>query len=144
MRGVTRDQIVELLARRTAAWNAHDAAALAALHAPDGTVASPAGGALEGRDEIERVFRMYFSAFPDATMREEAVLIDGNRAVQVLSFSGTHVGEFFGLAATRRHVEALFASVMTIADGLIVDERRIYDFTGVLIQVGVLKAKPST
>src|SRR5262245_47994134 len=119
MRDVTRDQIVELLARRIAAWNAHDTASLAAMHAPDGTVASPTGGALEGRDEIARVYRKWISAFPDMTIREEAVLIDGNRAVQVLSLSGTHAGEFFGLAATGRHFEVLGASVMTMTDGLI-------------------------
>jgi hypothetical protein len=32
---------------------------------------------------------------------------------------------------------------MTVADGLITEERRIFDFTGVLLQVGVLKAKPA-
>jgi hypothetical protein len=32
---------------------------------------------------------------------------------------------------------------MTITDGLVSEERRIFDFTGVLVQVGVLKAKPS-
>jgi len=32
---------------------------------------------------------------------------------------------------------------MTVADGFVVEERRIYDFTGVLVQVGVLKAKPT-
>jgi hypothetical protein len=29
-----------------------------------------------------------------------------------------------------------------LRDGLIVRERRVYDFTGVLVQVGLLKAKP--
>ena len=28
-------------------------------------------------------------------------------------------------------------------DGLIAEERRIYDFTGLLMQVGVLKGKPA-
>jgi hypothetical protein len=32
---------------------------------------------------------------------------------------------------------------MTVADGLVVDERRIYDFTGVLVPIGVLEAKPT-
>jgi predicted ester cyclase len=55
---------------------------------------------------------------------------------------GTHAGEFFGLPAAGRHVEVEVAQVMTIADGLIVTERRIYDFTGLLVQTGVLRAKP--
>jgi hypothetical protein len=28
-------------------------------------------------------------------------------------------------------------------DGAVVHERRIYDFTGMLVQIGVLKAKPA-
>ena len=29
-----------------------------------------------------------------------------------------------------------------VADGQIVQERRVYDFTGMLVQIGVLKARP--
>ena len=140
---MTRDEILALLSRRMAAWRARDAAALAALHAPGGVVASPTAGVLEDRGEIERVYRLWLTAFPDLVTREDAVIIDGNRAVQILIVTATHAGDFFGLAPTGRHVDVQLASVMTFADGLITEERRIYDFTGLLVQVGVLKAKPS-
>jgi predicted ester cyclase len=139
---VTREDVQALLVRRDAAWRARDASALARLHDQHGVVVSPTGGVLEGRAEIERVYGLWFSAFPDITTHAETSLIDGDRAVQVLRFSGTHAGEFFGLAATGRHVEVMMACVLTFADDLIVEERRIYDFTGVLVQVGVLKTKP--
>ena len=99
---------------------------------------------LEGRAEIERVYRLWFSAFPDLATQSETPLVDGDRALQVLRLSGTHAGEFFGLAATGRHVEVTAACVFTFADNRILEERRIYDFTGLLIQVGVLKAKPQS
>jgi steroid delta-isomerase-like uncharacterized protein len=139
---VTRDEIHALLARGIAAWRARDAATLTAMHAHNGVVASPTGGVLEGREEIQRVYRVWLAAFPDLTTHEDAELIDGDRAVQVLRFSGTHAGEFFGLPATGRHVDVTVAFVFTFRDGLIIEERRIYDFTGLLVQVGVLKAKP--
>jgi uncharacterized protein (TIGR02246 family) len=131
-----------LLARRVAAWKARDASTLASLHDASGVVVSPTGGVLEGRAEIERVYRLWFSAFPDLISHVDASLIDGDRAVQILRFSGTHAGEFFGLPATGRHVELTVACVLSLADDWIVEERRIYDFTGLLVQVGVLKAKP--
>ena len=140
---MTREDVQALLVRRDAAWKAHDASTLASLHDAHGVVISPTGGVLEGRAEIERVYRVWFSAFPDITTHADTSLIDGDRAVQVLRFSGTHAGEFFGLAATGRRVEVTVACILTITDGLIVEERRIYDFTGVLVQVGVLKAKPT-
>jgi len=141
---MTRDEVLALIRRRHEGWAARDAAALAATHAEHGTVASPVGGVLEGRAEIERIYRLWFSAFPDIVIHQDDLLIDGDRAVVVARIVGTHAGDFFGLAATGRHVEVQVALVLNVADGLVVHERRIYDFTGVLVQVGVLKARPSS
>ena len=139
---MTRADILALVERRRAAWDAHDAAALAQMHAPAGVVISPTGGVLEGRDEIARVYRVWFVAFPDIHFRSDDTLIDGDRVVEVAQFSGTHDGDFFGVPASGRHVEVQVAMILTLDNGLIVEERRIYDFTGFLVQVGVLKAKP--
>jgi uncharacterized protein (TIGR02246 family) len=141
---MTRDEILALIKRRLDGWAARDAAALAATHAEHGTVVSPVGGVLEGRAEIERIYRLWFSAFPDIQLEHDEVLIDGDRVVVIARIVGTHAGDFFGLSPTGRHVEVQVALVMTVAGGLVADERRIYDFTGVLVQVGVLKARPST
>jgi hypothetical protein len=138
-----RDEILALINRRHALWTAHDAAGLAWTHAENGTVASPVGGVLEGRAEIERVYRLWFSGFPDIVIHQDELLIDGDRAVVIARMTGTHEGDFFGLAPTGRHVEVLLAMVLSVGDGLVLDERRIYDFTGMLVQVGVLKAKPT-
>jgi steroid delta-isomerase-like uncharacterized protein len=139
----SRADLVALVEHRKAAWDAHDAEALSATHAPNGVVISPTGGVLEGRDEIARVYRLWFSAFPDIGWRIDDILVDGNRIVVVAQLSGTHAGDFFGVPASGRRVEAQVAELMVVEDGLIVEERRIYDFTGFLVQVGVLKAKPN-
>jgi uncharacterized protein (TIGR02246 family) len=139
---MTRDEILALVQRRKAAWAARDPVALAATHAVDGTVASPVGGVLEGRAEIERVYRLWFSAFTDILVQQDHVVIDGDQVVVIARMSGTHSGDFFGLAPTGRHLEVQVALLQKVADGVVVEERRIYDFTGLLVQVGVLKAKP--
>ena len=140
---MTREQIVDLFARREASWLRRDAAALAADHAVHGVVVSPTGGVLEGRDEIERVYRVWLTAFPDLALTVTDLVIDGDRVVQLLDIVGTHAGEFLGLAPTGRRLHVVGACVYTIKDNLIEHERRILDFTGVLVQVGVLKAKPA-
>jgi uncharacterized protein (TIGR02246 family) len=140
---MTRDEILSVVRRRIAGWNAHDVDGIASLYAESAVVISPTGGVLEGRAEIGRINRLWFSAFPDVQFRTDDVLVDGDRVVQVLQASGTHAGEFFGVAPTGRHIEVQMVTILTIADGLIVEERRIYDFTGFLVQVGVLKAKPT-
>jgi predicted ester cyclase len=139
---MTRDEILSLMRRRRVAWDARDASALAATHAEKGVVVSPTGGVLEGRAEVARVHRLWFSAFPDISYVDNEILIDGDRVVEIARIAGTHAGEFFSVPATGRRVEVQVVIVMTVADGLVVEERRIYDFTGFLVQVGVLKAKP--
>jgi uncharacterized protein (TIGR02246 family) len=140
---VTRGEITALVDRRRAAWAARDAAALAAIHAEDGTVASPTAGVLEGREEIEGVYRSWLAAFPDLIVHQDDLLIDGDRVAELARLTGTHAGDFFGMAPTGRHIEVLLAVVMHVADGVVRHEHRIYDFTGLLVQVGVLKAKPT-
>src|SRR5262245_48861586 len=132
---MTRDEILGLLERRHAAWDAGDAAALAATHAEKGVVISPTGGVLEGRAEIERVYRLWFSAFKDMQFVDDDVLIEGDRVAQIARIAGTHAGDFFGLPPTGRHLEVTVALVLKVAGGLVLEERRIYDFTGVLVQV---------
>jgi uncharacterized protein (TIGR02246 family) len=140
---MTRDDIFALFNRREAAWRTRDAAALAADHAPDGVVVSPTGGVLEGRLEIERIYRVWFVAFPDLSFTTEDLLVDDDRAALLARVTGSHAGEFFGMAPTGRRIEVSGAFIYRLQDGLIVHERRILDFTGLLVQVGVLKAKPA-
>lgn len=140
---MTREEIVTLFRRREVSWRDRDAAALAADHAPDGVVVSPTGGVLEGRADIERIYRLWFTAFPDLAYTTEELLVDGDRAALFLRVTGTHSGEFFGTPASGRHIELTGAFLYHLADGLIVHERRVLDFTGVLVQVGVLRAKPA-
>jgi len=139
---MTRDDILSLLRQRQTAWDTHDAAAMAAVYADTAVAISPTGGVLEGRDEIARVNRTWFTAFPDVVWRTDDVIVDGDRVVEVVQFSGTHAGEFFGVALTGRRVDVKLVLIMTLDGGRIAEERRVYDFTGFLVQVGVLKAKP--
>lgn len=140
---MTREEIATMFGRREAAWRVRDAVALSADHAPDGVVVSPTGGVLEGRADIERVYRVWFNAFPDLVFTTEDLLIDGDRVALLSRLSGSHAGEFFGMAPTHRRIDVACAFIYRLEDGMIAHERRILDFTGVLVQVGVLRAKPA-
>ena len=142
-RDMTREQMFALFNRREAAWQARDAPSLTADHAPDGVVVSPTGGVLEGLVEIERIYRVWFTAFPDLVFTTEDLLVDENRAGLLCRITGSHAGEFFGMPPTGRRIEVAGAFIYRIQNGLIAHERRILDFTGLLVQVGVLRAKPA-
>ena len=140
---MTRDEVAALFARRQQAWDRLDADALAADYSDDATVESPlAGGSASGRDAIERLYVTYFAAFPDFKIDQEVLLIDGDNAAQFCRATGTDNGGFMGMAPTRRKITFRVGLFHTLDNGKIVRERRVYDFTGLLIQVGLLKAKP--
>jgi len=140
---VTRDQIVELFDRRLKATNEHDVESLADVYTPDAVVESPLGGTHQGRAAIESVAAAFFSALGDLKMTQDALIIENDRVVQVVTVSGTDTGGFMGMSPTGKPALLPMVIVCTIKDGLITHERRIYDFTGMLVQIGVLKAKPA-
>lgn len=141
---MTRDEVLGVLDRRADAWRRLDAEALVADYAEDAVVESPlAGGSTQGREQIRQVFQSYFVAFPDLRMDVGEVLVDDQRAAVMATFTGTDRGGFMGMPATGRRVTIPVVFLYEFKDGKIVHDRRIYDFTGMLVQVGTLKAKPA-
>ena len=138
----SRDDIVAMFNRRQQAWEELDASALAADYADDVVVDSPFAGTHRGRAAAEQALRAVFSAFVDARMSTEDVIIEGSRVAHVLTSEGTHMGDFLGIAPTGRTFRVRFVCLYDVAEGKIVRERRVYDFTGLLMQIGVLKARP--
>jgi predicted ester cyclase len=138
---MTREELTTFFARRQEAYEDLDAATLAADYAPDAVIESPIAGVHDGR-AAEVALRAVFHAFLDIKLTTDELMIDGDRVAQLLSISATHVGEFLGLAPTGKpfHLNAVF--LYELKDGKIVRERRIYDFTGMLVRIGILKVKP--
>jgi steroid delta-isomerase-like uncharacterized protein len=141
-RDMTRDEIVALFDRRQEAWDNLDAAALCASYATHCVVQSPMGGTHEGRASAQAVLQAWFDAFVDLKVRVERLLVDGQRVAQVFAVEGTHIGPFMGMPPTHKHFKFTSVFIYELENGQIIHERRIYDFTGLLVQIGVLKAKP--
>ena len=140
---ITRDEIAMFLKRHAAALAARDASALCADYTVDAVIVSPMFATVHGRAAIETSFRAFYTAFPDATIEFEATIVDPPHAALFTTLRATHEADFFGIPGTHRRIDAHVAWHLTFADGLIARERRIYDFTGLLLQVGVLRAKPA-
>jgi steroid delta-isomerase-like uncharacterized protein len=124
-------------------WKLRDPAALAAFHAIDGVVESPMYATRCGRPSIEEAYRAFFTSFPDATQTLDALVVEPPHVALFTTVAATHTNDFFGLPGTGRHIELRNCQYIEMRDGLIAHVRRVYDFTGLLVQVGVLKAKPA-
>jgi steroid delta-isomerase-like uncharacterized protein len=140
---MTRDEITAMFERRTKAYNDEDAASLAADYADDAVIDSPSGGVHRGPAAAAHVFDAVFIAFDDMEPRTEELLIDGDRVAQVLTLEGTNMGGMMGLPPSGKRFRVPAVFLYELRGDKIVRERRIYDFTGLLVQVGVLKAKPA-
>jgi predicted ester cyclase len=140
--GMTRAEIVEMFKRRELAYDDLDARALAADYADDAVIESPIAGVHDGR-AAERWLRKAFNAFMDLTKGPDELVIDGDVVVTIANFEGTLMQEFLGLEPTGKRFQMSVAFMHRLRDGKIVHERRIYDFTGLLLQIGLLKSKPA-
>ena len=141
---MTREELQQIAERYVAVWQRRDPSAIAQFHSSDGVAESPIYATLRGRKAIEDASRAFFTSFPDATLSTDAVLVDAPRIAIFTTVNATHVNEFFGMPGTNRRIEFRSARLMEMDDvGLIARDRRIYDFTGILVQVGVLRAKPA-
>jgi len=140
---MTRQQMQDFIQHRWEAYEDLDAAALAADYAENAVIESPTAGVHTGPEAAERAFRVIFNAFLDLTTKVDNLIVEGNNAVTVLLLEGTHIGEFLGIPPTGKRFTMPAVFFYQLENGKIVRERRVYDFTGLLVQIGVLKAKPA-
>ena len=141
---MTNDEIRSFLDRFRQAWERQNAAALVACYAEDCTVISPIFKTLSGRSEVEKSYIDLFKAFETQQIKVEDVVIgsgDPPRAVILWHLQSMHVGEVFGLAPSGKRIDRTVAFILTLRDGLITKETRIYDFTSMLMQLGALRAR---
>ena len=139
---MTHGEIREFFSAQERDWRARDPQKLARGHAEDGVLISPIFRTVSGRPAIQSSYVALFDIFPDWDYRAERVLIDGTGVAESFHVSATHVGEFMGLPGSGRRFEFDGMRLFEMKDGLIGHERRYYDLTGLLIQLGVLRSKP--
>lgn len=140
---MTSNELTAFIDAHVRAWNDHDADALCAHHSEHGIVASPLFALVEGRKSICASYSALFSVFPDWHLEFGEPIHEGRRVAMPFSVSATQQGEFMGFPGSGRRCEFEGVSLFELdEDGLIREERRVYDFTGLLTQLGVLRVKP--
>ena len=93
---------------------------------------SPRIGFQQWRDDMEAFYR----GFPDGRHVIEEVLVDGSHGVSRSRFTGTHTGEFQGLAASGTTVSVAAIHVDRFQGDMLVAHRGQIDMHGLLQQLG--------
>ncbi len=139
---MTRAEIVALFTQREAAWQRHDPDALAGDHLHEAVAISPMHGRIEGRTRIREVYQTWFSAFPDLILTTDDLIVDGDRAVHFFTIKGTQAAPFGGVQPTGRRISITGAWLYAFDDtGKIQQDRRLYDATSMMVQIGALRTK---
>ncbi len=87
---------------------------------------------------------MRAGTFPDIVFSIQEQITEGADKVRqpLYEWTGTHKGEFLGIAATDRHVRVWGIVIDRIENGRIKDTRIIMDTLGLMIQLGALPSLP--
>jgi len=80
---------------------------------------------LGGREGLKQMMNMAFKALPDWHETIEDIVAEGDKVWVLLACSGTHKGEFMGIAPTGKKVTIRAVDLYRIANGKIVWCRRI-------------------
>ncbi|MGH9945793.1 MAG: ester cyclase [Pyrinomonadaceae bacterium] len=100
----------------------------------------PAPGQGQGPEGFIRFFEKFRSAFPDLEVNVEHIVTDDDNVAIAYTMKGTHKGEFMGLPATNRNVDARGMQIMRFENGLMVERWGSSDELGILRQIGALSA----
>jgi steroid delta-isomerase-like uncharacterized protein len=142
----TSRQAVKALAQRFTdeVLNGRDLdAALTDLVAEDFVEENPLPGQGPGRAGLADVLNGMFTAFPDLYWDVHELIAEGDVIVTYSTWTGTHLGEFFGIPATGRQVSVEAWTKDRYRDGRLVQSRIIMDVVGMLTQLGVIPAPPA-
>lgn len=94
---------------------------------------------LEGFAGYMQILGMMRSAFSDVQWSLDDTVIEGDRVVAKFTLRGTHDGEFFGVPATGKKIQARAMNIYRFVDGKIVDETGLPDIFTIMMQIGALK-----
>jgi steroid delta-isomerase-like uncharacterized protein len=111
--------------------------------APDVLFHAPVPMGETGARALKRVWEVLLRAFPDIHVAVEEVIAEGDRVVSRNTVTGTHRGEFRGLAPTGRPVRYGEIFVFRFADGRIAEIWGVVDVFAQLRQLGVVSEVPA-
>lgn len=89
------------------------------------------------------MFTLGFSAFPDWHETIEDIIAEGDRVWVRITYTGTHRGEFMGLAPTGKKVTSRAVDIYRVVDGKLAEYWNVTDNVGIFRQIGALEVTES-
>jgi len=101
-------------------------------------------GLTPDREGTRQLFTMMLAAFPNMRWEPEDILVDGDKVVARVRFSGTNEGEFMGMPATGRSISVQGIDIIRLGeDGLGREHWGVLDMMGLMQQLGAIPGPPA-
>jgi len=92
-----------------------------------------------GREGLKQLFDMGFKGFPDWHETIEDIIAEGDKVWVRLAYTGTHKGEFLGLAPTGKKITAKDVDIYRIVNGKLAEYWSVTDNVNILKQIGAIE-----
>src|SRR2546423_3333476 len=116
-------------------WNRWNFALANELLADDISFRGSLGSEMRGREQFCDYMRRVQHAFPDFQNQIDQMVAEDDCVVARLTYTGTHRGEIFGIAATGKRISYAGAAFYRIVNDRIVDGWVLGDVAGLLRQL---------
>lgn len=120
--------------------NSGDIDAAVEAFADDAVDHDPAPDQGQGREGFRQFFGAQLTAFPDAQIKPEHMVVDDDNVAIAYTVTGTHDREFNGIAPTGRRVEFRGMQIGRFENGEIVERWGSSDELGLMQQLGASPA----
>jgi hypothetical protein len=110
------------------------------LVAPDAAIRTPLLIDATGAELLKQVWAMLLRVYPDIYLTVEDVIAEGDKVVARNTVTGTHQGEFMGLAPTGKPVTYNEIFIFRFVDGRVAETWGVVDVYAQMKQLGVIPA----
>lgn len=92
-------------------------------------------GRSAGRESLKEYFAGLHGAFRDLKLPVLQIIAEGDRVAVLNRVTGQHAGDFLGLAATGRRIDAMAFQMYRIQAGQLAEHWEVADFTTLMRQI---------
>jgi len=111
---------------------------------PDVRIGTPLPTGATGAQALKQVWTTLLRAYPDLHVTVEDLFGEDDRVVVRKTVTGTHQGDYLGLAPTGRPVAYAEMFIVRFAGGRIVETWGVVDLLSQLRQLGAIPARPGS
>lgn len=91
------------------------------------------------REGLKQLMNMAFKAFPDFQETIHDIIAEGDKVWARITFTGTHTGEWMGIAPTGKIVTTEMVDIFRIENGKLVEYRDVNNNVDFLTKLGLIE-----